>query len=203
MHHHNDSQNLSLEKGQLLVKLARHTLWEHFSKKIPQEEIDSLNAALSDPCFNLECGTFVTLTIDGNLRGCIGNLTSDESLVSGIRRNTINAAFHDPRFSSLSLSELDLVSIEISILSEPRPLHYLDAADLLKKIHPNIDGVILRKGIASATFLPQVWEQLPQPQDFLTQLCLKAGLAADAWQHSKLEVSTYQVQHFEEHSKKH
>jgi AmmeMemoRadiSam system protein A len=203
MHRHNDSQNLSLEKGQLLVKLARHTLWEHFSKKIPQEEIDSLNAALSDPCFNLECGTFVTLTIDGNLRGCIGNLTSNESLISGVRRNTINAAFHDPRFSSLSLSELDLVSIEISILSEPRPLHYRDAADLLKKIHPNIDGVILRKGIASATFLPQVWEQLPEPQYFLTQLCLKAGLAADAWQHSKLEVSTYQVQHFEEHSKKH
>ena len=203
MHHHNDSQNLSQEKGQLLVKLARHTLWEHFQKKIPQEEIDSLNAALSDPCFNSACGTFVTLTIDGNLRGCIGNLTSNESLVSGVRRNTINAAFHDPRFSSLSLSELDLVSIEISILSEPRPLHYRDEADLLKKIHPNIDGVILRKGIASATFLPQVWEQLPEPQHFLKQLCLKAGLAADAWQRSKLEVSTYQVQHFEEPSKKH
>jgi len=203
MHYHKDSQNLSLEKGQLLVKLARHTISEHLSKQIPQEEIDSLNAALSDPCFNLSCGTFVTLTIDGKLRGCIGNLTSDESLVSGIRRNAINAAFHDPRFSSLSLSELDLVSIEVSILSEPLPLHYRETDDLLKKIRPNIDGVILRKGIASATFLPQVWEQLPQPQDFLTQLCLKAGLAADAWQQSKLEVSTYQVQHFEEHSKKH
>ena len=203
MHYHKDSQNLSPEKGQLLVKLARHTISEHLSKQIPQEEIDSLNAALSDPCFNLSCGTFVTLTIDGKLRGCIGNLTSNESLVSGIRRNAINAAFHDPRFSSLSLSELDLVSIEVSILSEPLPLHYREAADLLKKIRPDIDGVILRKGIASATFLPQVWEQLPQPQDFLTQLCLKAGLAADAWQQSKLEVSTYQVQHFEEHRKKH
>lgn len=203
MHHHNDSQNLSLEKGQLLVKLARYTLSEHFSKQIPQNEIDSLNAALRDPCFSAACGTFVTLTIDGKLRGCIGNLTSNESLVSGVRRNAINAAFHDPRFSSLSLSELDSVSIEISILSEPRPLHYQDATDLLKKIRPNIDGVILRKGIASATFLPQVWEQLPKPRDFLTQLCLKAGLAADAWQHSTLEVSTYQVQHFEEHRKKH
>jgi AmmeMemoRadiSam system protein A len=202
MHLHNDSQNLSFEKGQLLVKLARHTLLEHFSEQIPQEEIDSLNAALSDPCFSAACGTFVTLTIDGKLRGCIGNLTSNESLVSGVRRNAINAAFHDPRFPSLSLSELDLVSIEISILSEPRPLYYRDAADLLKKICPHVDGLIIRKGIASATFLPQVWEQLPQPQDFLTQLCLKANLAADAWQHSKLEVSTYQVQHFEEHSKK-
>jgi AmmeMemoRadiSam system protein A len=203
MHQHNDSQNLSLEQGQLLVKLARHTLSEHLSKQIPQKEIDSLNAALTDPCFNSSCGTFVTLTIDGKLRGCIGNLTCNESLVSGVRRNAINAAFHDPRFSSLSLSELDRVSIEVSILSEPRPLYYREAADLLKKIRPHIDGVILRKDIASATFLPQVWEQIQQPQDFLTQLCLKAGLAADAWQQSKLEVSTYQVQHFEEHSKKH
>ena len=198
MHPHDDSQNLSLEQGQLLVKLARHTLSEHLSKQIPQKEIDSLNAALTDPCFNSSCGTFVTLTIDGKLRGCIGNLTSNESMVSGVRRNAINAAFHDPRFSSLSLSELDRASIEVSILSEPRPLYYREAADLLKKIRPHIDGVILRKDPASATFLPQVWEQLPQPQDFLTHLCLKAGLASDAWQHSELEVSTYQVQYFEE-----
>ena len=203
MHQNNDSQNLSIEQGQLLVKLARHTLSQHLSKQIPQKEIDSLNTALTDPCFNLSCGTFVTLTIDGKLRGCIGNLTSNESLVSGVRRNAINAAFQDPRFSPLSLSELDRVSIEVSILSEPRPLYYREKADLLKKIRPNIDGVILRKDIASATFLPQVWEQLPQPQDFLTQLCLKAGLAADSWQESNLEVSTYQVQHFEEHRKDH
>ena len=203
MHQNNDSQNLSLEQGQLLVKLARHTLSQHLSKQIPQKEIDSLNTALTDPCFNLSCGTFVTLTIDGKLRGCIGNLTSNESLVSGVRRNAINAAFQDPRFSPLSLSELDRVSIEVSILSEPRPLYCREKADLLKKIRPNIDGVILRKDIASATFLPQVWEQLPQPQDFLTQLCLKAGLAADSWQESNLEVSTYQVQHFEEHRKDH
>jgi AmmeMemoRadiSam system protein A len=201
MHHHQDSQNLSPEQGQLLVRLARQTLSGHLSKKIPQHEIDSLNAALTDPCFSGSCGTFVTLTIDGNLRGCIGNLTSKESMVSGVRRNAVNAAFHDPRFSPLSSSELDRVSIEVSILSEPRPMDYRDAADLLQKLRPHIDGVILRKGIASATFLPQVWEQLPQPQDFLKHLCQKAGLAADAWQHSNLEVSTYQVQYFEEHKK--
>jgi AmmeMemoRadiSam system protein A len=199
MQHHHNSQHLSLEQGQLLVKLARQTLSKHLSIQIPQNEIDSLNAALTDPCFNYSCGTFVTLTIDGKLRGCIGNLTSNESLVSGVRRNAVNAAFHDPRFSPLSPSELNCVSIEVSILSEPRPLYYREAADLIKKLRPNIDGVILRKDIASATFLPQVWEQLPQPQDFLTHLCLKAGLAADAWKHSEIEVSTYQVQYFEEH----
>ena len=199
MHHHPEIQHVSPEQGQLLIRLARQTISEHLSKKIPQDEIDSLNAALTDPCFNAACGTFVTLTIDGNLRGCIGNLTSDESMISGVRRNAVNAAFHDPRFSPLRPSELDRVSIEVSILSEPRPVDYRDGADLLKKLHPHIDGVIIRKGVASATFLPQVWEQLPQPEDFLTHLCQKAGLAADAWQHSKLEVSIYQVQYFEEH----
>ena len=199
MQHHQDIQYLSPEQGQLLVRLARQTLSEHLSKKIPQDEIDSLKAALTDPCFNAPSGTFVTLTIEGNLRGCIGNLTSDESMISGVRRNAVNAAIHDPRFLPLSPSELDSVSIEVSILSEPRLMDYRDAADLLKKLRPHIDGVIIRKGVASATFLPQVWEQLPQPQDFLTHLCQKAGLAADAWQHSKLEVSTYQVQYFEEH----
>jgi AmmeMemoRadiSam system protein A len=200
MQHHQDKQNLSPEQGQLLVKLARQTLSEHLAKQIPQNETDSLNAALSDSCFDSACGTFVTLTIDGQLRGCIGNLTSSESLATGVRRNAINAAFHDPRFSALSPSELDRVTIEVSILSEPRPLYYRETAGLLKKLRPHIDGVILRKDFASATFLPQVWEQLPQPQDFLAHLCLKAGLASDAWQHSELEVSTYQVQCFEEHS---
>jgi AmmeMemoRadiSam system protein A len=200
MAHHQETQNLSPKQGQLLVKLARQTLSQQLAKQIPQDEIDSLNTALSDPSFNSSCGTFVTLTIDGQLRGCIGNLTSDEPLASGVRRNAINAAFHDPRFSPLSPSELDCVSIEVSILTEPCPLYYREASDLLKKLRPNIDGVILRKDLASATFLPQVWEQLPQPKDFLTHLCLKAGLAADAWQHSRLDVSTYQVQYFEEHS---
>ena len=198
-----ESHNLSPEQGQLLVRLARHTLLEHFAKQIPRNEIDSLNTALKDPCFNLSCGTFVTLTIDGQLRGCIGNLTSNEPLASGVRRNAINAALHDPRFSPLSPAELERVSIEVSILSEPQPLHYREASELLQKLRPHVDGVILRKGMASATFLPQVWEQLTEPKDFLAHLCMKAGLAADAWLHSELEVSTYQVQYFEEHREKH
>ena len=196
---HDNPPVLNAEQGQLLVKLARQALLHHFARQIPQDEIDSLNDRLADPCFNQSCGTFVTLKIDGQLRGCIGNLTSNESLVSGVRRNAINAAFHDPRFQPLSASELDRVAIEISVLSNPRPLAYRDAADLLKKLRPDIDGVIIRKDLASATFLPQVWEQLPDPQDFLKHLCMKAGLAADAWQHAQLEVSTYQVQYFEEH----
>lgn len=196
---HRRSQNLSEVQGQLLVSLARHTLMERLGKQIPQAEIDSLNTALKDSCFKSLCGTFVTLKINERLRGCIGNLTSDTPLASGVRRNAINAAFHDPRFEPLSTSELERVEIEISILSQPQPLQYRDADDLINKLRPQIDGVIIRKDQASATFLPQVWEQLPRPQDFLAHLCMKAGLAADSWQNPELEISTYQVQYFEEH----
>jgi AmmeMemoRadiSam system protein A len=194
------SHNLTETQGQLLVRLARHTLMERLGKKIPRTEVDSLNSALKDACFKTSCGTFVTLKINERLRGCIGNLTSDTPLESGVRRNAINAAFHDPRFTPLNTSEIDRVEIEISILSEPQPLKYRDGDDLIKKLRPQIDGVIIRKGHASATFLPQVWDQLPRPQDFLAHLCMKAGLAADSWQTPDLEVSTYQVQYFEEHS---
>ena len=154
--HHRHSQNLSGTQGQLLVRLARHTLMDRLGKQIPQAEIDSLNTALKDSCFKSSCGTFVTLKINKRLRGCIGNLTSDTPLESAVRRNAINAAFHDPRFAPLSPSELDRVEIEISILSEPQPLKYRGGDDLIKKLQPHIDGVIIRKDQASATFLPQV-----------------------------------------------
>jgi AmmeMemoRadiSam system protein A len=125
-------------------------------------------------------------------------LTPAESVAKGIKRNAINAAFHDPRFAPLSGDELDQTEIEVSILTEPQPLEYRDRDDLIGKLRVNIDGVIIRKGHASATFLPQVWEQLPKPEDFLTHLCMKAGLLSDAWRSSQLEVLTYQVQYFEE-----
>jgi AmmeMemoRadiSam system protein A len=118
--------------------------------------------------------------------------------LDGVKRNAVNAAFHDPRFPSLSAAELERTEIEVSILTEPLPLEYRDWRDLVQKLRVNADGVIIRKGHTSATFLPQVWEQLPQPEDFLAHLCLKAGLLRDAWKSSELEVLTYQVQYFEE-----
>lgn len=201
----NQDPNYTLSKtqGQLLIKLVRYTLMKELGQPVPQTKYDALKSSLSDACFQRTHGVFVTLTSGGQLRGCIGNLTSTDPLVSGIRRNAINSAFHDPRFAPLSASELDEIEIEISILSESQPLKYRDADDLLNKLRPHIDGVIIRKQAASATFLPQVWEQLPRPQDFLTHLCMKAGLASDAWRHSQLEVSRYQVQYFEEHPATH
>jgi MEMO1 family protein len=192
------SQRLDAEKGQALVKLARRTLMEKFGRQPQPDEGDPLRSALQDPSLQAHCGTFVTLKLRGQLRGCIGNLTATDPLAEGVRRNAINAAFHDPRFSPLTEQELTRVEIEVSILTEPQPLEYTDGEDLLRKLRPNVDGVIIRKGYASATFLPQVWEQLPKTEDFLNHLCQKAGLPRDAWKQSELDVSTYQVQYFEE-----
>jgi AmmeMemoRadiSam system protein A len=160
----------------------------------PEDEIELANARYDD-----HLGTFVTLKIDGQLRGCIGSLTPVESLREGVRRNAVNAAFRDPRFAPLSAGELERVEIEVSILTDPQPLVFKDSDDLLTKLRANVDGVIIRKGTAGATFLPQVWEQLPRSEDFLSRLCMKAGLGEDAWKKPGLDVLTYQVQYFEEH----
>jgi len=194
----NSAAQFNEAQGRMLVKLARHTISKSLGAKVDDSEFDDSAPALQDDCFKLHCGTFVTLKIGGQLRGCIGNLTANESVLDGVRRNAINAAFHDPRFSPLSKDELNRTEIEISILTEPHLLEYRNGQDLIQKLRANVDGVIIRKGYASATFLPQVWEQLPDPDEFLTHLCRKAGLPRDAWINSKLEVLTYQVQYFEE-----
>jgi MEMO1 family protein len=188
------SQPLKKNQGQALIKLARQTI----SEKLGKTSISVDPQTLADSAFQDHRGTFVTLTINKQLRGCIGNLDATESILAGIKRNAINAAFHDPRFSQLKAHELDQVDIEISILTEPERLEYGDSKDLLSKLRVHVDGVILRKGSASATFLPQVWEQLPRPEQFLSHLCMKAGLPADDWEKSRLEILTYQVQYFEE-----
>jgi len=189
---------LTPEKGRLLVTLARSTLMEAFGLPLPPADADRMRSALSDASFQVPSATFVTLKRKGQLRGCIGTLSASDPLAEGVRRNAVNAAFHDPRFPPLTKKELEQVEVEVSVLSEPRPLPFSDPEDLLRKLQPNVDGVIIRQGHASATFLPQVWEQLPKKEDFLGHLCLKAGLPRDAWKRGRIEVSTYQVQYFEE-----
>ena len=195
----NSSAQFSAAQGQVLVKLARQTIMDKLGSGASEPASEDLLAALDDDRFQLNCGTFVTLKINGQLRGCIGNLTSTETVLDGVKRNAVNAALHDPRFSPLSQDELKRTEIEVSILTKPQALAFRDGQDLIKKLRAHVDGVIIRKGHASATFLPQVWEQLPRPEDFLTHLCMKAGLPSDAWENSKLKVLTYQVQYFEEH----
>ncbi|MBU1713766.1 MAG: AmmeMemoRadiSam system protein B [Proteobacteria bacterium] len=192
------SNKLTPKQGEALIKLARKTISDELGIK-PGPDIEALpSSLLEDKRFQRRSGTFVTLKIHDQLRGCIGNLDASEPITEGVRRNAINAAFNDYRFSPLTAKEFDKVEIEISILSEPKPLEYIDSSDLINKLRPNVDGVIIRKGRASATFLPQVWEQLSSPEEFLSHLCAKAGLSSDSWKKSKLEVLTYNVQYFEE-----
>ncbi|HPW68121.1 MAG: AmmeMemoRadiSam system protein A [Desulfomonilia bacterium] len=184
------------EQGLALVKLVRKTLADYLGAPLAEQE--DMTEILKDNTLNMKRGVFVTLHKKGQLRGCIGFLDAHEPVVEAVRLNALNAAFRDPRFSPLKPSELGEIDIEVSVLTEPDALEYTDTGDLLEKIRPGIDGVIIRQGPASATFLPQVWEQLPGREEFLCQLCLKAGLPAHAWRNPGVRVLTYQVQYFGE-----
>jgi len=189
---------LTEEQGRVLIRLVRQTIAEHL--RLPAENPVEAEE-LADPDLQEKRGVFVTLNKRGALRGCIGSLIGAESIVDGVRRHAINAAFHDSRFPPVGADEVVELEIDISVLTEPEPLAYDDGDDLLAKLRPNVDGVILNApGGAGATFLPQVWEQLPDPQLFLGHLCRKAGLPDKAWMAGRLGIDIYQVQHFEEHA---
>ena len=188
------SSHLTEQQGQQLIHLARQTIGARLG--LDGGELDRDLA--TDPVMLEKRGTFVTLKIRGQLRGCMGCLTPSETILEGVQRNALNSAFHDPRFPPLTAAELEQSEIEISILTNPQELTYGGFNDLLTKLRPHIDGVIISKGLARATFLPQVWEQLPRGEDFLAHLCRKAGLSADEWRKGDLHVATYQVQYFHE-----
>lgn len=133
------------------------------------------------PALRDRLATFVTLRIAGELRGCMGSLEAIEPLVENVSRNAIAAAFRDPRFSPLSSGEFDLLDIHLSILSRPEPIDFANEAELLSRVRPGIDGLILIEGRRRGTFLPAVWEHLPEPREFVSGLKRKAGLAGDHW----------------------
>ncbi len=177
-----------------LLELARRTVREVVATgRLPAVPSVGLAPALTAPR-----GCFVTLTKRGILRGCIGSLASDMPLVESVIENARNAAVRDPRFDPVAESELPKVEIEISVLTEPRPLAFSSSEDLVRKLRPGIDGVVLRIGRHGATYLPQVWEQIPDPTEFLNNLSEKAGLPPGAWRASDTVVFTYQVEAFKE-----
>lgn len=187
---------LSEQQGRLLVRLARQTIEEQLGQAPAHPVSDE---ELAQPAFQEQGGVFVTLHKRGDLRGCIGSLAAVESIVDGVRRNALNAAFHDFRFNPVGEEELALLHVEVSVLTEPAPLSFGAPEDLLHLLTPYRDGVILEgPGQARATFLPQVWQQLPAVEQFLGHLCRKAGLAESAWRDGNVNISTYQVQSFEE-----
>ncbi|MFW6271651.1 MAG: AmmeMemoRadiSam system protein A, partial [Desulfosalsimonas sp.] len=196
MNEQETEKQINSKKGEVLLELARKSIADRLGVSWePSPELDSL---AKDTVFESRRGTFVTLKIDGQLRGCIGNLVPEKPLAQGVKDNAVNAAFNDPRFAPLSKEEFPRIQIEVSLLTEPMPLEYRNSQELLEKIRSNVDGLIISKGPYSATFLPQVWEQLPDKKSFLSNLCMKAGLPADEWKKGDLQVYTYQVRYFEE-----
>lgn len=139
--------------------------------------------------------TFITLKINNELRGCIGTLQAYQPLVKDVADHAYAAAFEDHRFQPLQESEFDQLQYHISILSDPEPLEFKDEQDLLNKIRPGCDGLILEDGLRRGTFLPSVWESLPTPQQFLRHLKQKAGLPANYWSDS-VRVQRYTVEEF-------
>ena len=178
----------------VLPTLARNALAAHFGlperAAFPQE--DGLRGAVNPEILQKPGACFVTLTRDGALRGCIGSLEACRPLLDDLRSNALTAALRDPRFPPLTAAELPDVDIEVSVLGTPQALVFSSEAEALSRLRPGIDGVILTAGGSRATFLPQVWEQLPAPADFIGRLKQKAGLPANYWG-PDVRLATYPV----------
>ena len=149
------------------------------------------------PWLDTPGASFVTLTKAGALRGCIGSLTAYRPLGEDVAANAANAAFRDPRFPPLSAQELPGTHIEVSVLSDPEPYAFSGRADALSRLRPGIDGVTLEYGNHRGTFLPQVWDTLPGPENFLNHLVRKAGLPAGWWDDG-VRLSRYTVKAFDQ-----
>jgi uncharacterized protein len=187
---------LTDDERQTLLRIAR----ESIESAVSGGELTPLDDNSLTPALKENGASFVTLTLRGNLRGCIGALEAYQPLVADVREHAIAAALQDPRFPPVTHTELKGIHIEVSRLTAPCKLEYATSADLLAKLRPHVDGVILKQGARRATFLPQVWEQIPDSADFLTQLCHKMGARGDAWRNEKLQVFIYQVEEFHEMS---
>jgi hypothetical protein len=175
--------------GPTLLVLARNAI----AARLGQET----RAEADHPALARSGATFVTLTQNGDLRGCIGSLEAHRSLDHDVRANAVAAAFSDPRFPPLTAAELPHTRVEVSLLSAPQPMHFTSEADALRQLRPHVDGVILTAGRHRGTFLPQVWEQLSEPRLFMAHLKQKAGLPADWWS-SDVELQRYEVQKWKE-----
>jgi AmmeMemoRadiSam system protein A len=186
-------ETYSLDDRRTLLRLARSSLEQVVREgRVPEPPLGLPQHLLADK------GCFVTLTKGGALRGCIGHIFPEESLARAVIHNARSAALHDSRFTPVSSDELGQIEVEVSVLSVPRPLDYSSPADLLAKLRPHQDGVVLTVGSRRATFLPQVWEQLPAAETFLDHLTAKAGLRPAAWRDPGTRIMIYHVEAFHE-----
>lgn len=186
----NAATEASEPDGSLLISLARAAISSRFGLHYSLDDTDAAWLERS-------AATFITLKKDGRLRGCIGSLQAHRSLREDVGANARAAAFQDPRFEPLKFEELMAVRIEVSLLSPLEPVEFGDEADLSRKLRPGKDGLVLEHGRHRGTFLPQVWETLPTPAQFLGELKRKAGLPADFWD-AEIRVSRYSVSKWSE-----
>lgn len=181
-------------EGRRLLQLARQAV-EHAARReaLPPLVVDGE----PDNLRRTGCA-FVTLTKSGWLRGCIGGLEPRLPLAIDVWEHAYMAASEDFRFLPVQPDELASIDLEVSVLTDACPLDYTQAEDLLAKIRPHVDGVILTDGLNRATFLPQVWEKVSGPAEFFDRLAEKAGLPPDAWRRRRVQIQTYQVISFHE-----
>ena len=185
---------LSDDERKTLLRLSREALNDGVQgNALEPLNLDDFPDLLSQPG-----ATFVTLTSDNELRGCIGSLEAKRPLIEDVRIHAVAAAMEDYRFPPVNEYEVDQITIEISRLTTPQLVKSKDTEDLLSQIRPGIDGVIIQKGIRRATFLPQVWKKVPEVELFLEMLCRKMGAAIDCWRDPDIQVYTYQVEKFQE-----
>lgn len=164
---------MSIETGQLLLPIARAAISEALGS--PQQMREEV------PWLREPGACFVTLTQQGALRGCIGTLEPYRPLLADVKANAVAAALRDPRFAPLEKKELSYTELEVSLLSPMEPLGFSDEEGAVARLRPGVDGLVFKYGHLRSTFLPQVWEQLPQPEEFLAHLKRKAGLSPDFW----------------------
>jgi AmmeMemoRadiSam system protein A len=180
---------LPTEKGCILLPIARATISQALGKAMQARE---------DAAWLKELGAcFITLTQQGDLRGCIGSLEAHRPLLQDVKANAYAAAFRDPRFSPLTLGELDSTEVEVSLLSPMQPMSFCDEREALAQLRPGVDGVVFEYGAYRSTFLPQVWEQLPECGIFMAHLKRKAGLSPDFWA-KEVKLSCYTVSKWKE-----
>lgn len=175
--------------GNALLALARGAIAEQLGRS---GSAPANHAALAQPG-----ATFVTLMQHGQLRGCIGSLEAHRPLAQDVRENALAAAFRDPRFQPLVLEEFELTSVEVSLLTPPSPMDFRDEADFMAQLRPGEDGIVFQYGRHRSTFLPQVWESLPDPLQFMQQLKRKAGLPPNFWA-EEVTISRYTVSKWKE-----
>jgi AmmeMemoRadiSam system protein A len=189
-----EEYRLSQDERLILLKLARQAIEAAvYGTPPPHIELSQLPEALQAPG-----ASFVTLTKRGELRGCLGTLEASHPLALDVIDHAAAAALSDYRFSPVTPEEVPQLDIEISRLTCPCELNYRDPDDLLNLLKPGIDGVVISDGSYRATFLPQVWDKIPNKEQFLSYLCRKMGANAGLWRIKKLQVYTYQVEEFHE-----